>query len=144
MLVDLASLSLLGYAGNRPMENDFYPRFGRTLRRARKAAGLSQEDLGKAVGLNRTSVSNIEKGRQKILLHTFSEVLRALRVEARDLLPLPVEKRLATKPDLSGYRPAVRAFIAKGIGLHAREESRNQPNANSPLQDTEARKRAAR
>ena len=51
------------------MEKDFYSRFGQTLRKARKASGLSQEHLGKGVGLNRTSVSNIEKGRQKILLH---------------------------------------------------------------------------
>ncbi|MBZ5591220.1 MAG: helix-turn-helix domain-containing protein [Acidobacteriia bacterium] len=126
------------------MEKDFYPRFGQTLRKARKTSGLSQEDLAKAVGLNRTSVSNIEKGRQKILLHTFCDLLRVLNVEPRDLIPLPIEKKPPANPDLSGYRPAVRGFISRGIGLPSREESKNKTNANSPLQDSEARKRVAR
>ena len=126
------------------MEKDFYPRFGQTLRKARKTSGLSQEDLAKAVGLNRTSVSNIEKGRQKILLQTFCDLLRVLNVEPRDLIPLPIEKKPPANPDLSGYRPAVRGFISRGIGLPSREESKNKTNANSPLQDSEARKRVAR
>lgn len=126
------------------MEKDFYPRFGQTLRKARKTSGLSQEDLGKAVGLNRTSVSNIEKGRQKILLHTFCDVLRVLSVEPRDLIPLPVEKKPPANPDLSGFRPAVRAFIERGIGLQSTKETKTKPNANSALQDSEARKRVAR
>lgn len=122
------------------MEKEFYTRFGQTLRKVRKAAGLSQEDLGKAVGLNRTSVSNIEKGRQKILLHTFSEVAQVLKAELRDLLPLPIDEKPMVEPDMSRLRPAERAFIAKGIGL----DSRRKPNASSPLQDSEAGKRAAR
>ncbi len=126
------------------MDKNFYLRFGQMLREARKASGLSQEDLGKSVGLNRTSVSNIEKGRQKILLHTFCELLRVLNVGPRDLIPLPVEKKPPANPDLSGYRPAVRAFIARGIGLQSREESKSKSNVNSPLQDSEARKRVAR
>jgi transcriptional regulator with XRE-family HTH domain len=106
------------------MQKEFYRRFGQILRRARKASGLSQEDLGKAVGLNRTSVSNIEKGRQKILLHTFSEVLRVLKLEAKDLLPPQVGTTVAVEPDLARYRPAERAFIEKGLGLQSREESK--------------------
>jgi len=111
--------TLLSTAGHRmliDMEKDFYNRFGQILREARKTSGLSQEDLGKAVGLNRTSVSNIEKGRQKILLHTFCKVVRLLKLEPRDLLPVESRERPAPGLDLSGYRPSERAFIAKGIG----------------------------
>lgn len=121
------------------MEDDFYPRFGQALQRVRKASGLSQEDLGKAIGLNRTSVSNIENGRQKILLHTFCDLLLVLNVEPRDLLVQPVEIEPPARPDLSGYQPAVRAFIAKGIGLQSSEESGEKQHVNSSPQDSEAR-----
>ena len=69
------------------MVNDFYRQFGQLLRRARKDAGLSQEDLATAIDLTRTSVSNIEKGRQKVLLHTFGRLLGVLNLEAAELLP---------------------------------------------------------
>ena len=121
------------------MEVDFYRRFGQLLRRARKASGLSQEDLGKAIGLNRTSVSNIEKGRQKILLHSYNDILDVLKLEAGDLLPRQTSTSVGVKPDLAGYRPAERAFIKRGIGLQSKEESRRKLNANSALQDSEAR-----
>ena len=52
-----------------------------------KTAGLSQEDLAGAIGLTRTSVSNIENGRQKVLLYTFEKILRVLNVQPSDLLP---------------------------------------------------------
>lgn len=38
--------------------------FGRNLKRLRNAAGLRQEDLADKIGLNRTSVANMEAGRQ--------------------------------------------------------------------------------
>ena len=69
------------------MAREFYRQFGQLLRRARKGAGLSQEDLATAIGLTRTSVSNIEQGRQKVLLHTFDQLLRVLNVQPAGLLP---------------------------------------------------------
>lgn len=37
--------------------------------------------------LTRTSIINIEKGRQQILLHTLVDISRALQVSISDLLP---------------------------------------------------------
>lgn len=65
----------------------FYEAFGPLLREQRKRAGMSQGSLGNAVGLSRTSITNIEKGRQRIPLHLFAEVVRVLRVEPSMLLP---------------------------------------------------------
>lgn len=48
----------------------FYAEVGRRIRQAREKRGLSQEALASAVSLTRTSVTNIEKGRQKFLVHT--------------------------------------------------------------------------
>jgi transcriptional regulator with XRE-family HTH domain len=43
------------------MHDDPLQTFGANLRRARKRAGLSQEELGHAAGVHRTHVSKIER-----------------------------------------------------------------------------------
>lgn len=65
----------------------FYAEVGRRLYRARRRAGLTQEGLAELVGLSRTSITNIEKGRQKLLLHTLGDLAKVLNVEASALLP---------------------------------------------------------
>jgi transcriptional regulator with XRE-family HTH domain len=65
----------------------FYTAVGRLVREARDKAGLTQEALASRVGLTRTSVTNIEKGRQKLLLHTFCDLAGALGVLPDALLP---------------------------------------------------------
>lgn len=110
------------------MDTDFYRRFGRHLRQARKAAGLSQADLAVAIKLTRTSVSNIEKGRQKVLLHTFEEMLHVLNVQPGELLvparhvPLPRE--------LHSLARDARDFVERGLGL-GREEHGSSMDARS-------------
>ena len=56
------------------------------IKRARKGR-LTQEELGARVSLSRTSITNIEKGRQKILLHTLADIAEALQVAPVKLLP---------------------------------------------------------
>ena len=53
--------------GGRPLNerDEFYAEVGRRVRMAREAAGLTQDALADQVELSRTSVTNIEKGRQK-------------------------------------------------------------------------------
>jgi len=48
---------------------------------------MSQEAFAKAVGLSRTSITNIERGRQPISLHTLYFMADILGVEPADLLP---------------------------------------------------------
>ncbi|WP_329176814.1 helix-turn-helix domain-containing protein [Streptomyces sp. NBC_01477] len=67
--------------------DEFYEAFGERVRQARTALGLNQQTLGSAVGLNRTSISNIEKGRQRVPLHMLLEFASALHVEPESLLP---------------------------------------------------------
>jgi transcriptional regulator with XRE-family HTH domain len=64
-----------------------YRRAGELIREARRSRGITQSDLGNAVGLTRTSIVNIERGRQKILLHSLFEFATALGVEPAALLP---------------------------------------------------------
>jgi transcriptional regulator with XRE-family HTH domain len=65
----------------------FYKGIGERVRAKRLRQNVTQEGLAKLVGLTRTSLTNIEKGRQKILLHTFADLAAALQVEPSDLLP---------------------------------------------------------
>ncbi len=67
--------------------DDFYPEFGRRVRLARRRAHLSQEALGRLTGMNRTSITNIEAGRQRIPLHLLVSFATALDVEPMELLP---------------------------------------------------------
>lgn len=63
-----------------------YRRLGRRIRVRRKRLGLSQETLADAVGMIRTSIVNIEAGRQRILFHQTQKFARALGVEPAVLL----------------------------------------------------------
>jgi transcriptional regulator with XRE-family HTH domain len=65
----------------------FYTEVGRRVRLARERAGLTQDALATRVSLSRTSVTNIEKGRQKVLLHTLCGLADALGVAPAVLMP---------------------------------------------------------
>jgi len=93
----------------------FYQNFGLRLRAARKEAGYTQEDLAKALELTRTSVANMEKGRQKILLHTFHRLLLVLNLQPDQLLPSDAtgpEKGMA----LDKLTDRDRSIVEKAIG----------------------------
>jgi transcriptional regulator with XRE-family HTH domain len=65
----------------------FYSEVGRRVRQARERAGLTQDALAARVSLSRTSVTNIERGRQKVLLHTLCGLATAMGVDPVALLP---------------------------------------------------------
>lgn len=68
-------------------DSEFYSRFGQLLQQHRKRLGMSQAAVGKAIGLSRASVANIETGRQHIPLHHLYRLARALKVDVYALLP---------------------------------------------------------
>lgn len=70
------------------MEIDrIYKELGSRLQAHRKAANLTQAVVAEGVGLNRTSISNIEKGRQRIPLHMLFAFSKVLGIPAVKLLP---------------------------------------------------------
>lgn len=70
-------------------QSSFYEEVGRRIREARKLRKpkLTQQGLADLVALTRTSITNVEKGRQKLLLHTLADIAIALQVEPASLLP---------------------------------------------------------
>lgn len=59
---------------------------GARVRLLRETLGLSQDDLAKRVGMERTSVTNVEIGRQRLLLQTVESFARALGTTPKHLM----------------------------------------------------------
>lgn len=65
-----------------------YKLVGKRIAKRRREVGLIQEELAQRVGLSRASVANIERGEQKIQLHTLVDFSNALGLaDVRLLLP---------------------------------------------------------
>lgn len=68
--------------------DSLYQAFGKLVRRHRERLdGMTQEKLGLLVGLSRTSITNIEKGRQHVSLHQLFAIAEALGIAPSLLLP---------------------------------------------------------
>lgn len=64
-----------------------YEEMGSRIKHQREAAGLTQEGVAVRVGLSRTSITNIEAGRQALTVHGLYRLASALSVEPSQLLP---------------------------------------------------------
>ena len=64
---------------------DYYT-IGQTIRKFRKAQGLSQESLSEMINISVTHMSHIETGNTKLSLPVFIDIANALHVSADDLL----------------------------------------------------------
>jgi transcriptional regulator with XRE-family HTH domain len=64
-----------------------YEEIGRLIFKARDRKGLTQEQLAAKIDLKRTSITNIEKGRQQLLVHMLLKIAGALDVEIGSLIP---------------------------------------------------------
>jgi transcriptional regulator with XRE-family HTH domain len=94
----------------------FYAQIGSRIRQAREEKKITQDHLASIVSLSRTSITNIEKGRQKLLLHTFLEIATALQVRPENLLPeagVQLEQKL--EEYLKDRTPSEREFVRKTI-----------------------------
>jgi transcriptional regulator with XRE-family HTH domain len=68
-------------------QTTLYQHIGAAIRRKRDARGMTQAQLATAVGLLRTSIVNLEAGRQRAPLHTLYPICAVLGIEVADLLP---------------------------------------------------------
>ena len=66
---------------------DFDRFLGGKIREVRERAGVRQDQLAAAVGLSRTSITNIERGRQGVQTYLLVRIAEALGRSAAELLP---------------------------------------------------------
>ena len=78
-----------------------YGLIGDRLKQRRQELGKTQAWLAERVGLLRTSITNIEKGRQKAPLHVVYGLCEALEVDPLEILPPLAEVRRALREEVA-------------------------------------------
>jgi transcriptional regulator with XRE-family HTH domain len=106
-----------------------YVDFGVSLRKARKSARLTQDVLAEKVGLSRTSITNIERGRQHLALHMLYRLAEAVGCKPVELLPdVPRDEdvelsRLLKKSGLGRQgQEWLRAVVSSGSSMKANDD----------------------
>ena len=59
--------------------------------------GMTQAELGRRIGLSRTSVTNIEQGRHHVSLHQFVRIAMVLDVAPEALLPEMAREQVVSR-----------------------------------------------
>lgn len=102
------------------MQDDFYRRFGKRIAEMRRqlVPPVTQDQLAERLGMSRSSVANIEKGRQRCLLHTLVELADAIGCEPAALLPEKpshIESEVVRELGQKGLSDALGSRVAKHI-----------------------------
>ena len=66
----------------------------KTIKKHRKAAGLSQLQLAELAAVGKTVIFDIEKGKETIRLDTLRKILKVLNIEVRLSSPLMKTEQL--------------------------------------------------
>lgn len=70
---------------------NLYKAIGANIAAARQQRGARQSDLADSVGLTRASIANIERGEQRIQVHTLIACAQALNLDPADLISQALE-----------------------------------------------------
>ena len=138
-------MAMTSHANGR-WDSDYGPQFyyevGAKIRQVRKERGMKQETLAEGIGLTRTSLTNIEKGRQRLLLHMFIHIAASLGVEPNALLPTgtaTLEKLGIQLPE--SMKPEKRDFITRAMSPTVTHENRHtSPPARSDKTPSRAKR----
>ncbi len=80
-----SSQGVSSFVDDSLLSDQFYKKFGLTIRNARESAGLTQEDLSNRVGINRTYLSNIENGRRSLSLFISIRIAKELKIDMEEI-----------------------------------------------------------
>jgi len=99
-----------------------YREVGKRLRERRDVLGKKQEDVAKHIGVERTSVTNIEKGVQKPPLHLLYKICEYMDIEITEILPtvLSVKKDDRIAVEFAGKRELVSPKTLEVLKKHFR------------------------
>ena len=76
---------------------EFYVQIGAQIRAARTARGIPQKALAHQLEISRTTLANIEGGRQAVQAYVLAQIAEILTTPVVELFPAP--------PDISGSVP---------------------------------------
>lgn len=113
---------------------------GKRIRDARKAAGLTQEELAERMGTSSVAVAQWETGRRNPKMGTVSKLAAALGVDVAELVP-ELKTLLKEKPEPPKMEPIFEdctgfLFLEHNIGrnIHRRRVHIHQPAEESQYQ----------
>jgi transcriptional regulator with XRE-family HTH domain len=98
-----------------------YIEFGLRLKARRSLAHLTQDEMASKVGLGRTSITNIEQGKQPVSLHLLYRLADALGAAPHELLPSQpnaslsenIERNLSLTPLNEDEKDWIRRIVSK-------------------------------
>lgn len=109
-----------------------YEEFGKLMRAARESVGMSQAALGRLVQLSRTSITNIECGRQHVSLRQLFDMAEAVGRAPTSLLPQPraaLPRTIQSDIKRKGYGEEVTGLIeqvwASSAGVRTLDDGSN-------------------
>lgn len=113
---------------------EIYKWIGARIRVAREQAGLTQADLAKALGQYRTSITNIEAGKQRLLVHRLADLARVLDIDMAALLGQPTEAERESLENTVTAHARLRALSHEAATLRAslRLQSRKLRGSRGP------------
>lgn len=135
---------LTSLKSGHPKRRRFYQDLGKRIKEKRLKKGFSQNGVATAIGLSRTSLTNIEKGRQNLLLHTFLDIADALQVKAKDLLPEEANPSEDMQKKLNAVAPEFRDFVKQTIGEPEQDEHINNTSESNPTSIKNGHQKRAR
>lgn len=97
--------------------NRLYELVGQRIQTLRRERGFTQSQLADAVSMTRTSITNLEHGRQGVVLQTLYDLAEALKVEPADLLPsmselhLPLSRKPKATTEADGLKDFERRWV---------------------------------
>jgi transcriptional regulator with XRE-family HTH domain len=96
-------------------QGPYYSALGANIRARRRKEDFTQEQLAAAVGLTRTSITNIEMGRQPVYIHVLAKIAQNLRVSVADFLPDAAALDIAIESQLAGLPRDRKAWVRNVI-----------------------------
>ena len=120
-----------------PWEARLYQLVGRRVRGLREGLKMTQDDLARQINMTRTSVTNVEGGRQKIPLHHLLRIANALGADLRDLIPdrTELQVRKLVSVSIDGEQHEVPPEAANFIKQHI-QGTEEQLDARTPKRRT--------
>ena len=101
---------------------EFYVQFGLRVKNARISARISQAELATSLGVARSSVANIESGRQRLPLHQLPLLARTLGLSIEGLVgefesgdSVSARSVVPGELDMNGISDTARRFITDAL-----------------------------
>ena len=95
----------------------FVTAFGRRLRQRRRLLGLSQQELGDAIGVRFQQIQKYENGANRISFSRLVQIARALKCRVTDLMDVFDGADAECVYETSGVQPKTLHAYARPLGL---------------------------